>query len=260
MRRNRDRVRAGLTASVGGASRGRALADQLCSACIELLDVQGAALWLVPPGRAPVSLSRCGAVTAGLDRAQLSSGQGPCWDAINTSTLVSAPDLHTADPSRWSPFTRAATEAGIRAVFAVPVTVSGVPTGVLYLCRARSGGLAGPALAGAFLAGELAVLPLLDMVADTRTPAVEPTAPVPRDEYGWLTRAEIYQAVGMIAAQLGVHPTEALLRLRGYAFANDLTANQVAFLIIERRLHLEDDGAGRVGRPELGWPELGGEL
>lgn len=260
MSEERERIRARLTASVGGASRGRALAEQLCSVCVDLLDVEGAALWLVSPGGPAVSLSNCGAVTAGLDRSQLSSGQGPCWDAIHTSTLVSTPDLRAAHPGRWPAFTAVAAEVGVRAVFAVPVTVTGAPVGVLYLCRSESGGLAGSALAGAFLAGELAVLPLLDMITDGRTGAVEPIAPAPLGESGWLTRAEIYQAVGMITAQLGVHPTEALLRLRGYAFANDLTANQVAFLIIDRRLQLEDDAAGRVGRPEPRWPEPGGEL
>ena len=56
-------------------------------------------------------------------------------------------------------------------------------------------------------------------------------------------------------------------RLRGYAFANDLTGSQVAYLIIERRLQLDDDGTGTHGRLEIdqwpepgGWPDAGGGL
>jgi AmiR/NasT family two-component response regulator len=58
-----------------------------------------------------------------------------------------------------------------------------------------------------------------------------------------LTRVEVYQAAGMLIAQLGVTAAEALVRLRGYAFAHDMTASEVAWEIIERRLRLADDAA-----------------
>lgn len=57
---------------------------------------------------------------------------------------------------------------------------------------------------------------------------------------GW-ERVEVYQATGMIMGQLDVEPGEALLRLRGYAFAQGMTASVVAWHIIERRLRLDDD-------------------
>jgi len=139
-------------------------------------------------------------------------------------------------------------DLGIHAVFAVPVTTAGVPMGVLYLVRSRPGRITGSALAGMFLAGELAALPLLDEIGDTPTVPVEGHVHSTRSDYAALTRTEIHQAVGMITAQLGVHPAEAMLRLRGYAFANDLTVSQVAFLIIERRLQLEDDSTGGPAR------------
>ena len=68
----------------------------------------------------------------------------------------------------------------------------------------------------------------------------------PADDTGWqqlaaLARVEVYQATGMVMAQLGVGPAEALARLRAHAFANDLTASQVAWSIVERELSLEPD-------------------
>ena len=87
---------------------------------------------------------------------------------------------------------------GIQAALAVPVTVPGVPTGVLDLCRPRPGGLTGPALAGASLTGELAALPLLDQLVDTRAVPVEnQTPPAPGKIVRWLTQTEICRAVGM---------------------------------------------------------------
>ena len=256
-----DRIRGGLTAAVAGAGRGPAIAERLCSACVDVLDVHGAGLWLTTGADAPLSLATCGMVTVEWDWLQLCAGQGPCWDAIHSSTVISTPDLRAADPSRWPAFTAAALNIGIQAVSAMPVAAAGVPTGVLYLCWSRPGGLTGPALAGAFLAAELAALPLLDVIADTATVTVDPTGPITGDGLGWLTRSQVYQAVGMTTAHLGVHPAEAMLRLRGYAFANDLTVSQVAFLIIERRLELEDDRTGTAGKDELGdWPQPDGWL
>ena len=43
----------------------------------------------------------------------------------------------------------------------------------------------------------------------------------------------------MLIGALDVGPTEALLRLRAYAFAHDMTAAETAWAIVEGRLSLE---------------------
>jgi hypothetical protein len=53
-------------------------------------------------------------------------------------------------------------------------------------------------------------------------------------------QAEVHQATGFVAVDLGVPLNEALLRIRGYAFANRQTLTDVSRRIIERRLRLED--------------------
>jgi hypothetical protein len=54
-------------------------------------------------------------------------------------------------------------------------------------------------------------------------------------------RAEIYQASGMVAIQLSIPTSEALLRIRAHAFANDLSVAEVASQIVSRRLRLPND-------------------
>lgn len=54
-------------------------------------------------------------------------------------------------------------------------------------------------------------------------------------------RAEIYQAAGMSAIQLGLPAAEALLRIRAHAFANGQTVAETAAMIVTRRLRLPDD-------------------
>ena len=54
-------------------------------------------------------------------------------------------------------------------------------------------------------------------------------------------RAEIDQATGMLTEQLGVGIAEAFIRLRAYAYVNDLRLTDVARDIVTRRLRLQPD-------------------
>ncbi len=62
-------------------------------------------------------------------------------------------------------------------------------------------------------------------------------------------RAEVHQASGMVAVQLGVPVVDAAARLRAHAYAADRSVVDVARDIVERRLRLIDDGpmAGERG-------------
>ncbi len=54
-------------------------------------------------------------------------------------------------------------------------------------------------------------------------------------------RAEIDQATGMLTEQLGVGITDAFVRLRAYAYVNDIQLADVARDIVARRLRLVPD-------------------
>lgn len=152
-----DRVREGLTATIAGPGRGRAAAARLCTGCVDLLAVDGASLSIVSDGAALRSLGASGAVTAEVTELQFTLGEGPGLDAVTSSAPVLVTDLNGPDGERWPAFAGAATRLGMRAVFALPVTVAGFPMGALSLCRTRPGPLAGAALTGGYLAAELAV-------------------------------------------------------------------------------------------------------
>ena len=72
-------------------------------------------------------------------------------------------------------------------------------------------------------------------------------------EDGGFRRAEVYQAAGMVMAQLGVSIEEATVRLHAYAFANDRPLVDVAREVVGRTLRLDDDNdeqqSGRKARP-----------
>ena len=55
-------------------------------------------------------------------------------------------------------------------------------------------------------------------------------------------RAEIYQASGMVMAQLDCTIDEAMARLRAYAFAHDEPLQDVARQVVDRKLRFDPDG------------------
>jgi hypothetical protein len=232
-----ERVRAGLTAAVA-ESVGGAAADRLCACCVDLLTVDGAGLSLASGG-AFYSIGLAGTGIPGVQELQFTLGEGPCLDAVSGSAPVLAADLN--ETHRWPTFAGAAFRSGVRAVFALPVTVAGFPVGVLTLCRHLPGRLTGAAVTGAFLAAELAVLPLLDVMGTDMRAAVNDIGSPAWAELGSMMRSEVYQAAGVLIAQLRVSPAEAMVRLRAYAFASGLTISAVAYQIVEHRLYLDAD-------------------
>ena len=130
-------------------------------------------------------------------------------------------------------------QLGIGALFALPISLANSYVGALDLYRHAPGPLLGNSLMGGLMAAELAALPLLEMLsaeADVGTAGeIEPAW----NQLASLARVEVYQATGMVMAQLGVGPAEALARLRAYAFGNDQPLRQVAEAVVGRTLRFD---------------------
>jgi hypothetical protein len=239
-----SRVRDGLSASVVGAHGAQEAADRLCEACVELLDIDGAAVSVIHQGAISRSLAASSSLSRELDELQFTLGEGPCLQSVAQSAPVLVADLDEQAGAHWPGFAAAAARRGVRAVFAIPITVITFPVGALDLYRNTPGALAPNSLSGGLLAAELAAVPLLDLLGMDFDAAVSDESSSAWDRLSSITRVEVYQAAGMLVAQLGITPSEAILRLRGYAFAHDRTASQVAYDILERRLRLDDDRDG----------------
>ncbi len=256
----RQDVRTQLNAAVVGGRRGGPAADELCLACVGLLGVDGAAVSVVNRGSSYGTFGASSDVSRRLDDYQFTFGEGPCLDAARSGRPVMAPDLESPDEVRWPGFSDALLDEGIRSVFALPIVVASVCVGALDLFRRLPGPLSPDHLAGALVAAELGALPLLDALArasdgdrvqDEAADQASAADSDPEAEEPWagMDRVEVYQATGMLIAQLDVGAEEALLRLRAHAIGTGQTASQVAWAIIERRLVLErDDDGGRSPR------------
>jgi hypothetical protein len=218
--------------------RGAPAADRLCVACLPLLGVDAAAISLIDEGESRGTFGASDVAARLLDSLQFTAGEGPCLEAAQTMTPVLVPDLHAQDEPRWPAFKDAAERAGVRAVFALPIRVGMIGLGALDLFRFVAGPLSTAQLSDALLVADAAAQILLDLVDESSTTGRgDPLAQWA--QVASLSRVEVYQATGMIMAQLDLSPAAALVRLRAYAFANELTASEVAQLVTSRSLRLE---------------------
>jgi hypothetical protein len=163
-------------------------------------------------------------------------GEGPGRDADRTGRPVLEPDLAGASPSRWPAFTETALAAGAKAVFAFPLRIGAIRVGVLGLYRAAPGPLGDEGFGDVLLLADYSAQLILSF--STKAPPGgldELVGPV-------ALRAEVHQATGMVAVQLGVGVAEAFVRMQAKAFADGRLIGDVAADIVARRLRLDTTG------------------
>ena len=244
-------MRSSLGDAVAGGDPGLSVADRLCLACVRLLEVDGAAISVMVEGSSQGTVGSSGELSRRLDELQFTFGEGPCMDAVHRGAPVIAENLADPGEQRWPAYTGSALDLGVQAVYALPIRLANSVVGALDLYRHNPGPLQGDSRLGGFMAAELAVLPVLGLLTDGAD-----LLDLSDGEKAWgqltsLARVEVYQATGMVMAQLGVGPAEALVRLRAHAFVAGLTASEVAWAIVGRQLSLESDrerpDPGRTG-------------
>lgn len=245
---DRQWLRDELGATVTGAPTPLDAADRLCAGCVRLLDVDGASISFLGGGTMRGTFGSSNALSRTLDELQFTYGEGPCLDAVAQRRPVLAPQLDGPGEARWPALTQALLGHGVEAIFALPVAVASTPIGALDLYRLRSGPLDEGAMDGGIWAAGLAALPLLDLMGSDADWEQAASGQGSWDQLASLERVEVYQATGVIVAALQVSAADALVRLRAYAISRGLTASEVAYRILDRRLVLEEDD----------WHEAGG--
>jgi hypothetical protein len=222
----------GIAGGVGGE---RALAEQVCRAYVVGLDVDGAAISLLTASTSSQTLCATDATAELLEELQFSLGEGACVEAAVTGRPVLVADMHhSTEVSRWPTFAAAVVEqSDVGALFAVPFQWGAINLGVLDLYRTAPGSLSDVQLRDAISAADMAALMFLGVRTDSGDGEW-----LDHSVYG---RAEIHQATGMVLAQLGVSATDALARMRAYAFVEQRLLSDVAHDVVSRRLRFTQD-------------------
>ncbi len=171
-----------------------------------------------------------------IEELQFSLGEGPCLDAFATRRPVLVPDLSNGAMRRWPGYAPAVHDRGMRAVFAFPMQIGAARLGVLDVFRMEPGPLSGEQFREALTFADVAVTTLLDGQEQAAPGAVADGLDEVMGQ-----RAELFQAQGMVAVQLGVSLADALARLRAYAYAENQPLGDVARDVVARTLKFESD-------------------
>lgn len=220
------------------------LAARLCDACTEILGAEAGMLTLTSStDRMTVHTARSGeSPFAQIEDLQMVLGEGPVELAFAEGrTVVSHLAGHDEDAAAFPMFaSMAATINGPLTVYAVPMRPSGRVVGVLTLYL-RGGQLARPLEEAEFLADAAGAA----LLGDPGTTDVS-------SQPSWPRQALMHQATGIVVAQLGIAPTDALAVLRAHAFGRASTLESVVDDVLARRLSFayddENDAEGIVSR------------
>lgn len=214
---------------------------RICQALAAELDVSGAGVSVASPTGARAIVCSTDGPSARVEDLQFTLGVGPCIDAFGQGVGVLIPDL--GEPvglavDRWTGFLSAAEQAGVRALFALPLRVGAVRIGALDLYRDEPGPLSPGDLRAAWQGAELIAWALLDD---------NPLKPGATEEVPWPAHSlqmQVHQATGMVQAQLDVPVREALLALRARAFTEGRPLADVADDVVSRRLRFAQEAPG----------------
>jgi hypothetical protein len=220
------------------AARGTWSSARLCEVAKDIVGVSGAGVMLMS-GDIPVgSLCTTNGVSALIEELQYTLGEGPCVDAYHESRVVAEPDLATPSAPRWLAFSPKALEAGVRAVFAFPLRVGTVRLGAVDLYRDGPGPLSDDQHADALVLTDIMANWVLDVQADAGPGSVAEEL-----ERGADFHVVVHNAAGAVSVQLGITVTEALIRLRAFAFVEDRPLRDVAEDVVARRLRFDHGGS-----------------
>jgi hypothetical protein len=209
-----------------------------CQACVQALEAAGAGVSMIRGSELREPVYATDPRSEELDELQFTLGQGPSVDASAGNGPILVADLSQHDSrARWPMFAPAAVERGISGMFAFPIGLGAARVGVLAVFRQPTGQLSSEEALDALVYADA----VLALVLDQRG-GVQPDLPYSDDEGFIERRAEVHQAAGMMSVQLGVDVSDALARLRAFAFLSDRRLADVASDVVARRLRFHPDG------------------
>jgi GAF domain-containing protein len=207
--------------------------SRLCQVSALVAGMDGAGIMLMSGEIPRGSLCSTNAVSELIEELQYTLGEGPCVDAYQENQVVTEPDLADPVTRRWVAFAPPALDAGVRAVFGFPMRSGTVRLGALNLYRERPGRLTDDQHADALVLADLAARWVLETQA-----GAAPEMVARELEAGADFHFAVHNAAGIVSVQLSISVSEALIRLRAYAFSNSAMLADVAQDVIAHRLRL----------------------
>lgn len=204
-------------------------ANALCEPYLRGLPLSGAAVSTVAGFFRGETVEASDAVAARLDEIQLDLGEGPCWDAVRTKHPVLVTDVYASAPAQWPLFSAAIDHDRVRSLFAFPLRLGSLDVGSVDLYSDRRVELRPPEVSTLNALATDTALGVLGRLLDS-------SADADADDDHPFSRRIVHQATGMVLASLRISPEDALLIIRGHAFAQSRPVIDVAGDIVARRI------------------------
>jgi putative methionine-R-sulfoxide reductase with GAF domain len=226
------------------AEGGVAAPGRICRACLAVLPVTRAAVTVMTSADRQEPVWASDDVASHLDELQFSLGEGPCVEAFTEGRPVLVPDLAKLTGHRWPMFADAARQTTVQALFVLPLQAGALVIGVLDLYRDEPGMLHPDELAAGLRTADALLWALLGLRGGQGSAPGDGGRGV--DPSGWLSgsplnHTAVYQATGMVMAQLALSPEAALSRLRASAFVQGRAIDEVAGDVVARRLRFDEE-------------------
>lgn len=211
--------------------------SSMCAPFLGVLPIDGAAISMLGAPLGSETVCASDSIAARLDEVQIDLGEGPCWKAQATRRPVLASDIRDGSRDDWPVFAEAIRDCKVGALYAFPLLIGPLSIGAIDLYSGRTGELNDEQVADATDLAAIAARQVLRRALSAREPHAR-NAPSGADtEY---SRRVVDQATGMVLAQLGVTATDALLILRGHAFARGRSVREIAAEIVDRKFDFAD--------------------
>jgi len=220
-----------IVAAVEAKSGGDWSPARLCEVTPEIVGVAGAGAMLMSGDLPQGSLCTTNSVSSLIDELQFTLGEGPCIDSYHRDEVVLEPDLAHPVTPRWFAFTPRALEAGIRAIFGFPLSQGAARLGAMHLYQSQPGHLTDDQHADALVMAQVIAQQVISAQAGALPGSVAEDL-----EMGADFHSIVHNAAGIVSVQLGIGVTEALVRLRAYAFSENRLVRDVADDVVTRRL------------------------
>jgi len=222
------------------------LPERLCRAAVQIMGATGASLTIAYTTPHRVTLCATDDRASRLEDLQDVLGQGPGPTAylsgLQVRSQIGPPHGPGARPvdARWPQFDLAVREAftSVR-MTAIAIHPDGDVMGVLTCHQPVDTRPRLDEPVAQFLADAVGVA----LLKDHDELATELTGP-------WTNRAQVHQATGMVTAQLGIHPEDALALLRAHAFAHGWPLDRVAAAVVGRELDFTGGLSGPTKRSQ----------
>jgi GAF domain-containing protein len=202
----------------------------LADRCVTLLEVSAAGVMLASPlGNLELAASSSEAMRL-LELFELQEQEGPCLDAYRTGELVEHENLE-AGMGQWPLFAAAATDAGFRSAFALPLRLRAVTVGALNLLSVTQVPMDPADLIVARAFADLATLSIMQHRASAEAQHLNEQLSA-----ALTSRVVIEQAKGVVSERAGIEMAEAFSRLRAYSRNNNRRLTEVAQAAIDGTL------------------------